>query len=770
MKEKEEVKKREVKENKKTKEKKKKKVKGAYKVIQDAEQESDAGIFSSIFLKLIIIIFVIFLAVFGVVSIITTRNFNEYFIDHIVKPWLSQMSNISESLLQEELDSIEGSINKQLSKVTSINFSYPPNFNTYTKLKGLSSEDPEKKFAIQYFDKIDQISKNLKNEASSNPYLKKIYLIDLNGMVIASSDSTLRGENLAETEIYKAVSSKDQKVLLAKKDTVSDGVTGYMGLPFFHKDFLNSKITIVSEFNLSSMLKGIVGNGKRLDEKLSLFLQDKTVNKFLYNQRYPEYIYSNNTQVNKLASSLQLAEKIEGTNEVFTSNIKGYFYQFIDIKDTNWIIGYSYSKVDFDSSSQGIIKTLIILGVLSLILTIISVLLTVYNVILKKINSFIYVMHKVSDGDLTQNVLAFGSDEISAMGTALNKFLESIRKSWSIVLKRVKELEHSEIGLDKSISASVKGIERITYNVKESKEHIEKQTYHVSETSTAVEEIARNLDSLNKLVEEQSENVDQSSTSIEELIANIKSITELTEETNKQVISLSKLSNEGHAHQNEMISQITVIAQVSEQLHEANSLIASMADQTNLLSMNAAIEAAHAGEAGKGFAVVAEEIRGLAEQVSEQSESVSQTVYQIQESIDQVVKSTEISSESFNNLIAQMTRVANYILQIQEMMQSQSQGTRQILHSITELKNISQNVKIGSKEIADGNKQILEAITSLSDVNAKVKDLGNELFNDVREILYKVQDIKESSINNKNSLKDIKNLRHKFYTGESSEN
>jgi methyl-accepting chemotaxis protein len=246
------------------------------------------------------------------------------------------------------------------------------------------------------------------------------------------------------------------------------------------------------------------------------------------------------------------------------------------------------------------------------------------------------------------------------------------------------------------------------------------------------------------------------------MLANIKSVTGTLIKNADNVKSLSSASEIGRSGLQDVAADIQEISRESEGLLEINSVMENIASQTNLLSMNAAIEAAHAGEAGKGFAVVADEIRKLAESSSEQSKTIGSVLKKIKDSIDKITQSTDYVLNKFEAIDSGVKTVADQEENIRNAMEEQGEGSKQILGAVGQLNEITQQVKGGSLEMQEGSKEVMQESKNLERVTQEITGGMNEMAAGAEQINIAVNRVNEISLKNRENIDTLVREVSKF--------
>ncbi|MGL4981977.1 MAG: methyl-accepting chemotaxis protein [Treponemataceae bacterium] len=207
----------------------------------------------------------------------------------------------------------------------------------------------------------------------------------------------------------------------------------------------------------------------------------------------------------------------------------------------------------------------------------------------------------------------------------------------------------------------------------------------------------------------------ESSSSIEEMVSNIYSIKSVLDKNAETVVELGKISAEGKEGLTVVTNQIAQIAEESQGLVEASSIIQSIASQTNLLAMNAAIEAAHAGDFGRGFAVVADEIRKLAENSGQQAKTISSVLKQTKTRIEQTSELSTEERKRFDQLAGLAEKVRDQEQLIHGAIQEQSAGGKIVLEALSRMNDLTTAVKDNSNELNSTSNTIMTEIKQLSE-------------------------------------------------------
>ena len=395
------------------------------------------------------------------------------------------------------------------------------------------------------------------------------------------------------------------------------------------------------------------------------------------------------------------------------------------VNGTDWYLISTGSLNSLRMETRMILWTvLIVVFILALVSVAIAIALS-YS-LAKPFRHLVSSFNVFSGGDFTASTPDYASREASALSNGFNSFADNISGL-------VRNIKNSANDLDKvaeDLSITVKDTQAVITQVKETVDLIHSdvnmENQSITQNENAVNLIMEEIKNLYAKIREQSAQIIGASSAIEEMVAHLHSIENSTSLVNDRILELVQSSQEEKKRLSETTGVSKLIEKESQALAIMNKVISDVATQTNLLSMNAAIEAAHAGEAGRGFAVVAQEIRKLAETTAQQSKSSEDAIVSLQKRINEIAESSNHAEESFGNMLDMIHQVESITADLKNATEEQGKGSNQLLSSISVINTITHDVETGAQAMNTSASEAVAACRNLTELSRSVADKVSE--------------------------------------------
>lgn len=577
-------------------------------------------------------------------------------------------------------------------------------------------------------------------------------------------------------------------IILAVKNTKSTAIKIYTEHGKFILENAISQIDLAQYKRLSNSLDK---NDEYFDELYDIFNSIKTNNdcKYLYSMRQISgndfaYVVDGTDQDDEENySEIGTKEDISEWAEIPFNCMKEKQIVHTGLEnndDWGWMISVYAPIIDTDGKVLGFAgvdfaideikgyiaesrKVLILIGTGIILVGLILLIIVILN-LFKSIGSIVKGMCNISEGskELTSRIAVPKSTELGNLASSCNLVIETMQSTMNTISTSVTSVNQNSTRILEQTKQLISSIGNVSKNIDDVQSKANSQTNLITSLESNTNDLNNSINMLNNQIKEQSETVSNSISAIKSIIESINGTDEQINNISKEYQSIVEETKFNEKKQNDMTEKIKFIAQQAENLSTANTVIVGIAGKTNLLAMNAAIEASHAGEAGKGFSVVAGEIRKLAENSQIQSKNISTLVTQIDDAIKQIVSASDDSEKAFSALGHKIESLSGSLNSIKQNMNEQNSNATNITSMLEILTDSTQTISSASNNINTKTQDVVKGINTMKFSIKRINETSDNAKNLLNEMSNCVNDTNNSSESNKIAVDEINNIVNSY--------